>query len=249
MRTRPHTQNLRPRATFSLLCPSPSQALPGLCGRSPPMLRAGGPASFPHFGPIHGVKRPTKARRVPQRPELPSGLHWGRERAFHQAGRGLTPSISYFPQLKIGSKLLWPRRRGGKGGGRLARAHPPPSPCASHPGLLRVGGQWGRSGDGTISHRTCLMRAGLGAGARAGHEPQLTAPSKAWGMGGAAWVLPSLLGRARGSLCQRPGGQGAHGVKPSPVSHRQGPSGRGAALFLHLLSPWLSTSLMLAPDG
>lgn len=184
-------------------------------------------------------------------PELPSGPHWGRERAFHRAGRGLTPFISYFPQLKIGSKLLWPR---GRGGGRRQPPRGPPTTRRPHlgPAALAHCGWAGRGVACGWEHvsRHVSHSGWPGAGAGAGHEPQPTAPSKAWGWGrclGAALTS----GQSPGLPLPTARRSGRTWGKPSPVSggHGQGPSGRGAALFLHPLGPWLGTSLMLAPNG
>lgn len=177
-------------------------------------------------------------------PELPSGPRWGRERAFHRAGRGLTPFISYFPQLKIGSKLLWP---GGEreGGGSLPTAHPPPTALTlgQPPWPIAVGGQWGWSGNWTQSHGTCLTRAGLGAGARAGHKPQPAAPSKAWGGVRLGAALPS--GQSPG--LPLPTARWSGHTWGQALSSQQRPL--PGSKFLHPLSPQLSTSLMLAPNG
>lgn len=129
--------------------------------------------SFPHFGPIHSVKRPTKARRVPRRPPSCHLAHaWGGRESFIRPGWDLTLFISYFPQLKIGSKLLHPW-----GAGRWEGGGSPDGPLAT----LTVGRPpWPTAGGPPIemgwqqAHTSLYVafgwRVGFGEGARVGHK-------------------------------------------------------------------------------
>lgn len=217
--------------------PAPSAAPPPLHSHSPWTPGAWSPATFPHFGPIHSVKRPTKARRVPWRPELPSGLHSGREPAFHQRGRDFTPFISYFPQPKIGSKLL----RGGGGRGGREKASPRPTLASSdHPGHGGWASPWGLVGAGprlvarASSGPELAWKRGQGQGTGPSQSPS---PRLGIGMDGGGGPH---LGAALGPHCLQPGGLATCGLWLLLLcgGHGQGPSGLGARpLFLHPLSP------------
>lgn len=189
---------------------------------------------------------------MPPRPELPSGPNSGREGAFHQPGRGLTPFISYFPQLKIGSKLLWSRERGEKGGRRQSPPWPTGHPHLGPATLAHCGwvGSWGGVGAGPrLPARVSFgLRAGLGDGARARHSPANCPLRRVEG----PHLGAALTSGQRPELQLPADGRSGHTWAQAMSSQWRLCSGsqwvRGCPLSLHPpQSLTLTTSLMLGP--
>lgn len=180
---------------------------------------------------------------MPQRPHCHPGPHTGgSQRAFHPAGPDLTPFISYFPQLKIGSKLLL----SGGGGGR-EEAAPPQTTRYPPPGPLQVRAYSRGGGGWTTSAGTCLLwaKSCLEEAARAGHTPRTAAPPKPGGRGRVpAWVLSS--GQDSGAPLPAAGQSGIRGLR---WGLQPGPTAYSCVPFSWPSSPWHRVLTRLAGCG